>query len=101
MKTLEESAVLNYQNDRKQPVKNQTPDDCYIDWYKKGAAEAQRWISIKEEMPEETGWEKAPYLAKTKNEIRSVGFTQGRFHLLGGLCLNRNCVTHWRPIERT
>jgi len=101
MKTLEESAVIDYQNDRKQPEKYQIPDNCFIDWYKKGAKEAQRWVSIDEEMPEETGWLKAPYLAKTKKECHVVGFTQGHFHHFGGLCLKPNYVTHWRLIERS
>jgi hypothetical protein len=68
--------------------------------FKAGAEFAQRWIPVEEELPAETGWEKAPYIARTKKEDHIVGYTAGRFHHKGGLCLKSGCVTSWRPIER-
>jgi hypothetical protein len=68
--------------------------------YRQGAREAQHWFPVTEELPEETGWMNAPYLAKTKNEIHVVGFTKGYWHHYGGLCLREDVVMYWRPIER-
>lgn len=65
-----------------------------------GANEAQRWIKVTEELPEETGWDKAPYIARSKKEDHIVGYTKGHFHLKGGLCLKPGWVIEWRPIER-
>ena len=100
MKTIESLAVEKYLGQRELPSHKQIPATNFIDWAQFGAREAQRWISIEEEMPSVTGWFSVPYLAKTKNEIHVVGFTEGRWHQYGGLCLKNNVVTHWRPIER-
>lgn len=103
MKTLEESAVLEYQKDRKQPEKYQIPDNCFIDWYKKGAKEAQRWITPDEELPKnmEVVLVKVPLinypLLFCYNQISSkwFQFDEGDFYE------SEICPTHWRPIERS
>lgn len=100
MKTIEYLVVEKYKKQKDLPVHKRIPAENFIDWAQFGAREAQRWISIEEEMPTETGWDKAPYLVKTKNEIHVVGFTEGYWHMLEGLCLKKKVVTHWRPIER-
>jgi hypothetical protein len=89
----------NYNSSFSDDIGNNGIGDDIIDAYVAGVEYYQRWIPIEEEMPEETGWLKAPYLAKSKNECHVVGFTQGHFHHLGGLCLKPNCVTYWRLIE--
>ena len=100
LKTIEWLTVEKYEGQRGLPKHKQIPAQNFIDWAQFGAREAQRWISIDEEMPSDTGWMNAPYLVKTKNEIHVVGFTEGCWHMRGGLCLKKNTVTHWRPIER-
>lgn len=89
METIESIVVKKYLGQRELPSHKQIPASNYIDWAQIGAREAQRWISVDEEMPSETGWMNAPYLAKTKNEIHVVGFTQGYWHHSGGLCLKK------------
>lgn len=58
--------------------------------------EKLRWIPIEEKLPEITGWDKAPYIVKTKKEYLIAGYTDGWFHHIGGLCLKKGAVTHYR-----
>lgn len=100
MKTIEEVAFDRYKSDQSLPTHKRMNPSNYIDWAQLGANEAQRWIPVEEEKPDETGWLNAPYLAKTKSQVHVCGYTEGRFHYNGGLCIKENYVTHWRPIER-
>jgi hypothetical protein len=52
MKTIEEAAFDEYQTNRKLQEKYWIPDICYMDWFRKGAEFAQRWIPVEEELPE-------------------------------------------------
>lgn len=58
--------------------------------------EKLRWIPIEEKIPEITGWDYAPYIVKTKKEYLIAGYTDGWFHHIGGLCLKKGAVTHYR-----
>jgi len=69
------------------------------DAFKKGIEFAQRWISVDDELPAETGWMNTPYLIKTKYEFNMAGYTKKCFHKYGGLCFKSGVVTHWRHIE--
>jgi hypothetical protein len=60
---------------------------------------AQKWNSVNDKLPNETGWNKAPYLVKTEIGLSVAGYTNGWFHYKGGLCLKNSSVTHWRYIE--
>lgn len=53
MNKLEEAAIWAYRADRKQKSKYQTPDDCWMDWFQKGAEWAQdnQWISVEDSVP--------------------------------------------------
>lgn len=103
MKTLEASAFLDYEQDRKQPEKYQIPIDCYIDWYKKGAKEAQRWIPTIEELPEH----RLVVLANVPminypllfcyDQIKSKWFQLDE----GDFYESKITPTNWRPIERS
>ena len=65
-----------------------------------GAQEAESWVHVANELPPETGWYNAPYILRTRSEYLIVGFTDGNFHLKGGLCINAGCAIEWRPIQR-
>lgn len=103
MKKLEECAVLEYQQNRQKPQKYQIPDNCYVDWYKKGAEEAQKWFNPSEVLPnhKEVVLAKIPLLnypllfAYSKIENRWFQFEEGDFYI------SEVDPIVWRPIERT
>lgn len=53
MKTIETLAAEKYHGQRELPVRKQIPAQNFIDWAQYGAREAQRWISVEEELPDE------------------------------------------------
>ena len=54
MKTIEFKASARYISDLELPVHKRMDPSCYIDWANFGAREVLEWISVDEELPEET-----------------------------------------------
>ena len=52
MKTIESFVAEKYHGQRELPKHKQIPASCFIDWANIGAREAQRWITLNEELPE-------------------------------------------------
>lgn len=99
MKTIEEVAFNRYKSDQSLPKHKQMHASDYIDWAELGAREAQRWIPIEEELPEEN----ITVLAKGGIAIWISAMSKGR--LIGYKFSSPGVTesfdaTHWRPIER-
>jgi hypothetical protein len=95
MKTIENHVVDKYLSQRKLPVHKRIPAENYIDWAQFGAIEAQRWISIDEELPE-IGQR---VLCKGDNLLEVLTFTTSGFMSDMDVKMIFN-VSYWRPIER-
>lgn len=70
MKTIEWLTAEKYQEQRELPAHKQIPAQNFIDWALFGAREAQRWISIDEELPEDA----VQVLVKLKVEMKDDSF---------------------------
>lgn len=112
MKKIEELAIEKYFSEVNLPDKKRTPVDNYIDWANFGATEAQRWISIKESMPEdhkELLLEKKGKLSEITKTVL-VKYKNGkvttdcRYQFKGdnyAFWFIPHCeIIEWRPIER-
>jgi len=56
MKTIEFKASARYISDLELPKHKRMDSSYYIDWANFGAREILKWISVEEELPEETKW---------------------------------------------
>ncbi|MDL2310119.1 DUF551 domain-containing protein [Parabacteroides sp. OttesenSCG-928-B22] len=104
MKTIEWLAVEKYQGQQSLPAHKQIPAQNFIDWAQFGAREAQRWISITEELPNYG----EPVLLKFVNGSYEVGYylqhkernDEFYSYIEPDIEFIFQAVTHWRPIER-
>lgn len=111
MKTIETLAAEKYHGQRELPAHKQIPAENFIDWAQFGAREAQRWIPVSEELPEEG----LPCIVKNQADNKCICFMKsyGNSGSLGwfnywydrsGEKINetpiRAIVTHWRYVER-
>lgn len=97
MKKIEDLAAQKYISERSLPERKRTPAENYIDWAVFGAREAQRWISVEEELPT-IG---KVVLLKFDDDYTQIttGFLKnGSF--VDDFGFNDEICTHWRPIER-
>lgn len=96
MKTIESIVVEKYLGQRELPAHKQLPAENYIDWAQIGAREAQRWISIDEELPNVN---KRVLVKDERINAFTVGLLSAdrKFYTDNNQIVN---ITHWRPIER-
>lgn len=112
MKKIEELAAEKYISEQNLPERKRTPAENYIDWAVFGAKEAQRWISVKESMPEDhkellldkkgkLGEITIPVLVKYKNGRVKI---DSRYNFSGDnynfWFIPHTDIIEWRPIER-
>lgn len=128
METIEGVAFTRYVSDKLKPKHKRMDAANYIDWANFGAREAQRWISIDEEIPPEDGqdillkshrWIDEDY---NVNGVRIGTYAEGvwtsaywcrqhdEYHTrtnqeddstFDDSSAENQIPTHWRPIERT
>lgn len=111
MKSIEWVVTEKYLGQRNLPAHKQIPAQNYIDWAYIGVREAQRWISLNEEMPEDA----VQVLVKLKVEMNDHSFEMislGAYHSFNKVwnIIHYNLdarsdvekweVIEWRPIER-
>lgn len=77
MKSFEELAVQEYDNNKKLNDKYRIDDSAYLDWMRKGAEIANRWIPINEELPPQETY----FSADGENEWYREYFVKGRYDL--------------------
>lgn len=112
MKKIEELAAEKYISEQNLPERKRTPAENYIDWAEFGAREAQKWISVKDSMPEDHGelllTKKGklgeitiPVLVKYKNGTVKIDC---RYKMNGDnysfWFIPHDEIIEWRPIER-
>jgi len=115
MKTIEWLAAEKYQEQRNLPAHKQMRAENFIDWAQFGAREAQRWISVEDELPHtgESGisdnviLQLKVYGKKQKNEYQCCieayydSDTEEWFFMLPVDKRNLTLTPlSWRPIER-
>lgn len=115
MKKIEDLAAEKYISERSLPERKRTPAENYIDWAVFGAREAQRWIPVEEELPEDSDnltqtekytYTENPVLVRTINGKCAVskrskfkGNENSKWEWMGSSSFS-DSVTHWRPVER-
>ena len=112
MKKIEELAAEKYISEQNLPERKRTTAENYIDWAELGAREAQRWITIKESMPEDHDELLVPKKGKL-SEITIpvlVRYKNGhvkidcRYKMNGDnyafWFISHDEIKEWRPIER-
>lgn len=114
MKTIETLTAEKYHGQKELPAHKQIPAQNFIDWAQFGAREAQRWISVDEELPEEG----VPCIVKNGADNMCICFMKyqtmidgsrkpvgwynywyGRSQVIRSEPI-RATITHWRYVER-
>lgn len=100
MKTIEQVVFQKYIDQQSKPKKFFIDPSNYIDWAQIGAKEAQRWITLEEELPPKTNPE-TPYseavLIKDESGDHYVAVYIFKLNMFDILC---DVIIGWRPIER-
>lgn len=114
MKTIEYIIGERHEAMQTLPKHKQIPDNFFLDWAIMGAREAQRWISIEEELPKEN----IPCIVKNEYENICICFMEmsikennkfskpqwfNYFFRKTSRCKGKPIttkITHWRYVER-
>jgi len=99
MKTIEEVAFGRYISDQSLSAHKRMDVTCYIDWAQLGSREAQRWITVEEELPEKN----INVLLKRSHPFHLYevcGFVRDNVFYSNEIARPFTNVTHWRPLER-
>lgn len=106
MKTIEQVVFDKYKSDQSLPKRKRMAPEDYIDWANFGAKEAQRWISVEEELPElNRDLYSDLLLLKDEKGKLHIGFyhwtMKGNIFITNnGLSFYEAYITHFRPINR-
>lgn len=111
MNSIEKVAFDRYLSDQSLPERKRMNASNYIDWANLGAREAQRWISIKESMPEDhaellldkkgKGLEiTKPVLIKYENGRYAIDCRRNAGDSYNFWKIDHSGIIEWRPIER-
>jgi hypothetical protein len=97
MRIIEEKAFKAYEEDRKRPEKYQTPDNMWMDWFKKGYKAAFEWINVNDRLPDSD----RAILAKNEDAglVWVSNYEEGRIIPYSDSFWGVLEATYWREIE--